>query len=50
MSLDDFREGDHLWQRGTTYGTILGPGGPPMIRKIATDDPGDHRWHDRSFQ
>ena len=36
--------------RGTTYGAILGPGGPSMARKIAKDDPGnqflgDHRWH-----
>ena len=22
--------GDHLWQRGATYGAIDGPGGPSM--------------------
>ena len=50
MSLDDFRDRDHLWPGGITYGAILGPGGPSMARKIAKDDPGnqflgDHRWH-----
>ena len=44
-------QGDHLWQRGTTYGAIdgpgrpsmaavLGPGGPPVAINIATDRPG----------
>ena len=43
MSLDDFREGDHLWPGGTTYGAILGPGGPSMARKITTDG-GTNFW------
>ena len=56
--------GDHLWQGGTNYGAVDGPGaicsshtrsgGPSTATKIAIDGPGDrfwedHRWRDRSL-
>jgi len=55
--------GDHLWQGGTTYGTVDGPGGPSVAavlgpgdhlrqQKLAVDGMGglilgDHPWHNR---
>jgi len=34
-----FPLGDHLWQGGTTYGTVDGPGGPSVAAVLG---PGDH--------
>ena len=53
--------GDHLWQGGTNYGAvdgpggpsvaaILGPGGPFMATKIAIDGPGDRFWGDHHWR
>ena len=45
--------GDHLQQGGPSVAAILGPGGPSMATKIATNGPGgpvvagDHLWRDR---
>ena len=46
--------GDHLWRhrwsRGPSIAAVLGLEAPSMVRKIATDGPGnqfwgDHWWH-----